>query len=148
VKIEVAGSDTTLRPGMTTANEIVTATVANALFVPLEAVFSEGGYQYVYKKDGGSVVRQMIDAGTMNDNEIIVRKGLAKDDVVYLTPPADTSGIETEKIEGLKPKAAAPDTPPTPSPDSAKSITMPAKPAAAGAAKPAGTFTPIVRPKS
>src|SRR5690349_17369517 len=88
VKIEVAGSDTTLRPGMTTANEILTASVPNVLYVPLEAVFSEGGYQYVYKKEGGRIVRQMIDAGTMNDNEIIVRKGLSKDAVVYLSPPA------------------------------------------------------------
>lgn len=147
VKIEVAGSDTTLRPGMTTANEILTASVPNVLYVPLEAVFSEGGYQYVYKKDGSSIVRQMIDAGTMNDNEIIVRKGLSKDDMVYLSPPADTSGIKTRKIDGLKPKAATPEKPATPSPDSATSITMPAKPVVA-APKPAGTFTPVAKPKS
>jgi len=147
VKIEVAGSDTTLRPGMTTANEILTASVPNVLYVPLEAVFSEGGYQYVYKKDGGGIVRQMIDAGTMNDNEIIVRKGLSRNDVVYLSPPADTTGIKTETIDGLKPKVAAPEKPVTPSPDSAKSVTMPAKPADA-APKPAGTFAPIPKPKS
>lgn len=128
VTIEVAGSDTTLRPGMTTANEILTSSVPNVLYVPLEAVFSEGGYQYVYKKSGGRIVRQMIDAGTMNDNEIIVRKGLGTDDVVYLTPPADTSGIRTEKIDGLKPVVTpAPGKPASASPDSAKSVTLPAK---------------------
>jgi hypothetical protein len=146
VKIEVAGADTTLRPGMTTANEILTASVPNVLFVPLEAVFSEGGYQYVYKKDGGHIVRQMIDAGTMNDNEIIVRKGLEKDDVVYLSPPADTAGMRTEKIEGLKPKAVAPDKPATPTPDTAKSITVPVKPVEA-VPKPPASFTPIGKPK-
>jgi RND family efflux transporter MFP subunit len=147
VKIEVAGADTTLRPGMTTANEILTASVPNVLYVPLEAVFSEGGYQYVYRKDGGRIVRQMIDAGTMNDNEIIVRKGLAKDDVVYLSPPADTAGIRTEKLEGLKPKAAAPDKPATPTSDSAKSVAVPVKPVGA-APKPASSVTPVARPKS
>ena len=131
---------------MTTANEILTASVPNVLYVPLEAVFSEGGYQYVYKKDGGRIVRQMIDAGTMNDNEIIVRKGLSKADVVYLSPPADTSGLRTEKIDGLKPKVAAPEQPATPTPDSAKSVTMPAKPVVA-APKPSGTFTPLAKPK-
>jgi RND family efflux transporter MFP subunit len=145
VKIEVAGADTTLRPGMTTANEILTASVPNVLYVPLEAVFSEGGYQYVYRKDGGRIVRQMIDAGTMNDNEIIVRKGLSKDDVVYLTPPADTSGIRTAKIDGLKPIITAPDKPVTPSADSAKSVTVPAKPLATPA--PAPTSVPA-KPKS
>jgi RND family efflux transporter MFP subunit len=148
VKIEVAGSDTTLRPGMTTANEILTASVPGVLYVPLEAVFSEHGYQYVYRKDGGRIVRQMIDAGTMNDNEIIVRKGLSKDDVVYLTPPADTAGIRTETIEGLKPIIAAPEKPATPGADSAKSVTVPAKPTDAAAPKPAGGFTPIAKPKS
>ena len=148
VKIEVAGSDTTLRPGMTTANEILTASVPNVLFVPLEAVFSDAGYQYVYKKDGSRIVRQMIDPGSMNDNEIIVRRGLSKDDVVYLSPPADTSGIRTEKIDGLKPTLNAPDNPATKGPDSAKSITVPAKPADAAAPKPASSFTPIAKPKS
>ena len=148
VKIEVAGSDTTLRPGMTTANEILTASVPNVLFVPLEAVFSDAGYQYVYKKDGSRIVRQMIDPGSMNDNEIIVRRGLTKDDVVYLSPPADTSGIRTEKIDGLKPTLNAPDNPATKGPDSAKSITVPAKPADAAAPKPASSFTPIAKPKS
>ncbi|HEX5972453.1 MAG TPA: HlyD family efflux transporter periplasmic adaptor subunit [Gemmatimonadaceae bacterium] len=146
VKIEVAGADTTLRPGMTTANQILTASVPNVLYVPLEAVFSEGGYQYVYRKDGGRIVRQMIDAGTMNDNEIVVRKGLAKDDVVYLSPPADTAGIRTERIDGLKPRAATPDTPATPTADSAKSVTVPVKPANAAPKAPAG-FTPLARPK-
>jgi RND family efflux transporter MFP subunit len=148
VKIEVAGSDTTLRPGMTTANEILTSSVPNVLYVPLEAVFSDAGYQYVYKKDGSRIVRQMIEAGSMNDNEIIVRRGLTKDDVVYLTPPADSSGIRTEKIDGLKPTISAPDKPATNGPDSAKSITVPAKPAATPAPKPASTFTPIAKPKS
>ena len=147
VKIEVAGSDTTLRPGMTTANEILTASVPNVLYVPLEAVFSEGGFQFVYKKDGGRIVRQMIDAGTMNDNEIIVRKGLSKEDVVYLSPPADTSGIRTEKIDGLKPKVATPEQATTPTSDSAKSVSIPARPVVA-APKPSGTSTPPAKPKS
>jgi hypothetical protein len=89
----------------------------------------------------------MIDAGTMNDNEIIVRKGLTKDDVVYLSPPADTSGIRTEKIEGLRPKSAAPDKPATPTPDTGRSVTVPVKPAGAAPMPPTG-FTPIAKPKS
>ena len=42
VKIELAQADTTLRPGMTTSNAIETASVTNALFVPLEAVVDRG----------------------------------------------------------------------------------------------------------
>jgi RND family efflux transporter MFP subunit len=136
VKIDVAQVDTTLRPGMTTANEIETSKISNVLSIPLEAVVNEGGYQYVYKRDGSRVSKQMIETGAMNDNEIVVKRGLEKDGLVYLTPPADTSGIKTVKIEGLKPFTA-----PTPTADSAKSIQLPAKPAAPPTAAPA-TATP------
>ena len=67
---------------------------------------SEAGYSYVYKKDGSRVVRQMIETGATNDNEIVVKKGLSKDDRVCLTPPADKASIKTEMIAGLKPIVA------------------------------------------
>src|SRR5512142_1651343 len=71
VKIEVAKADTTLRPGMTTSNQIEVTSIPNVLSGPLEAVTAEGGYSYVYKKSGRGVVRQMVATGPMNDNEII-----------------------------------------------------------------------------
>jgi multidrug efflux pump subunit AcrA (membrane-fusion protein) len=122
VKIEITTTDTTLRPGMTTANEIVTASVPNVLSIPLEAVVNDAGFQYAFKKAGSKVVKQMIETGSMNDNEIIVRRGLAKDDVVLLTPPADEAGIRTEKLAGLKAV-----TTPAATSDSAKGVTIPAK---------------------
>ena len=126
VKIEVLKADTTLRPGMTTANAIETASIPNTLSVPLEALVVEGGYSYVYKKDGRRVVKQMIETGTTNDNEIVVRQGLTKNDHVLLTPPADKTGIKTVTIPGLKPIVA-----PTSGADTAKSVTLPGPNAAA-----------------
>ena len=128
VKIEITTADTTLRPGMTTANEIVTASIPGVLSIPLEAVVNEGGYQYVFKKDGSHVVKQMIEAGTMNDNEIIVRRGLAKGDLVLLARPADQGGISTETIPGLKPIVSADSVKAALPPDKPKSITVPVKP--------------------
>jgi RND family efflux transporter MFP subunit len=120
VHIDLAQSDTTLRPGMTTSNQIEVASIPNALSVPLEAVSSDSGYSYVYKKDGRGIVRQMVETGAANDNEIVVRRGLAADDRVLLTAPSDKSGIKTEVIAGLKP--ATPGT----SGDTAKGVTLPA----------------------
>jgi RND family efflux transporter MFP subunit len=134
VKIEVTKSDTTLRPGMTTANAIETAAIPNALSVPLEAVVNEAGYSYVYKKDGRSVVKQMIETGAMNDNEIVVRHGLNKGEEVLLTPPTDKTDIKTITIPGLKPAV------PSTTGDTAKSVTLPAKPPAGGS--PAAVPTP------
>ena len=63
VKVTIAGADTTLRPGMTTGNIIETYTTSDVLFVPLEAVSSEGGIPFVYLKKGGGVVKQEVVTG-------------------------------------------------------------------------------------
>src|SRR5215207_10096110 len=44
VKVTLTTSDTTLRPGMTTANAIEVASVPAVLSIPIEAVISEGGF--------------------------------------------------------------------------------------------------------
>jgi len=148
VKIDVTKADTTLRPGMTTANAIETASVPNVLSIPLEAVVNEAGYQYAYKKSGTRVVKQMIETGVSNDNEIIVRRGLSKDDHVLLVPPTDKSDIKVEKIDGLKPIV-----PGAANGDTAKSVRVgaPALPAPGGFTKaagaPAATPAPAPAPK-
>ena len=63
----------------------------------------------------------MIETGAMNDNEIVVKRGLSKDGLVLLAPPADKAGIKTETIPGLKPITA-----PIAGGDTAKSVKMPA----------------------
>jgi hypothetical protein len=143
VKIEVTQSDTTLRPGMTTANAIETSVIDNALFVPLEAVTIEDSIPYVFKRDGGSVVRQQVETGVMNDNEIVVNRGLDKDDKVLLAPPPNASELPTERLPGspapatTQPKAGTDSTPPPPTGDTAAPRTIPALPAPTPAAAPA-----------
>ena len=145
VKVEIPKPDTTLRPGMTTSNAIEVASVPNVLSIPLEAVTTDSGYSYVYKREGRGIVRQMIETGAMNDNEIVVRKGLTQDDRVLLTVPADKATIKTEVIPGLKPAEKN-----APEGDSAKGVTLPVKPDAKGVpavpatqqGKPAATPAP------
>ena len=108
VKIEVQQADTTLRPGMTTGNAVLTSTIKNVLYIPLEAVAIEGDLTFVYKRAGRRIVRQQIVTGTMNDDQIIVRHGLKKDDEVLLTPPADGSTLSLSKLpDNLIPKNSA-----------------------------------------
>lgn len=139
VKIDVAKADTTLRPGMTTSNAIEVASVPNVLTIPLEAVTTDSGYSYVYKREGRGVVRQMIETGAMNDNEIIVRKGLEENDHVLLTPPADKATLKTHVIPGLKPVMSVQG-------DSATSVTLPVKSDAKQAA-PAVSAPAPAKPK-
>ena len=148
VKIEIATADTTLRPGMTTANAIETASIRNVLSVPLEAVVTEGGYSYVFKKSGRGVVKQMVETGAMNDNEIVVRRGVEAGDRVLLAPPTDRSGISTSTIPGLMPTTA-----PIAGGDTATSVKLPSKASPPATAAPSGTRSsgpaaPAVKAKS
>ena len=112
VKVEVAQADTTLRPGMTTATAIETYAVKNALFVPLEAVLAEGDVPFVYKRNGAGVIRQEVETGAMNDDEVVIRRGLDEGDEILLSAPADAAGMETVRLPGSgdKPKEATGDT--------------------------------------
>lgn len=98
VHITVAQQDTTLRPGMTTGNVVETLKVPNALFVPLEAVSSEGGVPFVYRQAGGRVTKQEVVTGAMNDDEVIIVRGLDDGDRVLLSPPADHDRIALTRL--------------------------------------------------
>ena len=100
VKLVVEQADTTLRPGMTTGNAIETHTTKEALYVPLEAVSSEGGVPFVYKQAGGRVTKQEVVTGAMNDDEVIVLNGLAVDDRVLLTPPEERDKLPLVRLPG------------------------------------------------
>ncbi|MBI4428692.1 MAG: HlyD family efflux transporter periplasmic adaptor subunit [Ignavibacteriales bacterium] len=98
VKILVNESDTTLRPAMTTSNTIIVSTLENVLSVPLEAVQTEGGRSFVFRNSGGSVTRQEVVLGMMNENNVIVERGLSENDLVYLSQPESLKGIPTDSL--------------------------------------------------
>jgi RND family efflux transporter MFP subunit len=133
VKILLAQADTTLRPGMTTSNAIETNTVKNALYVPLEAVAVDGTTPFVYKRDGTRVTKQQVETGLANENEIVIAKGLERDDRVLLTAPADHDKLELKTLPGIKPQPPQPG--PADTPSTAKPV--PVKPPAPPNAAPA-----------
>jgi RND family efflux transporter MFP subunit len=100
VKVRVAEADSTLRPGMTTGNAIIALRVPDVLFVPLEEVNSEGGVAFVFKQAGGRVIKQEIATGAMNDDEVIVTKGLEEDDRVLLSAPEDRDQLQLVRLPG------------------------------------------------
>jgi hypothetical protein len=100
VKVEINESDTTLRPAMSTANEIITDVVANAIYVPLESVFNQGdSISYIYKKSGLETVRQEVVLGKANANEVIVKEGVESGEKIYLIAPEN---MNDEEIRLLK----------------------------------------------
>jgi len=98
VVIEVNEADTTLRPAMTTSNKIRVNQIDEALYVPLEVIHSRDSLSYVFKKDGLKTVKQQVLLGLMNENEVVIEAGLTMNDQVYLSTPADTSGMEFSNL--------------------------------------------------
>jgi hypothetical protein len=100
VKIRVMEKDSTLRPAMTTSNEVMIESLEKAMFIPLEAVHSyEDSLTYVYLKDGGKTVRQEVSLGLENENHVVVLKGLKKEDQFYLTVPAEADKLELRRLK-------------------------------------------------
>jgi RND family efflux transporter MFP subunit len=98
VKVTVEQADTTLRPGMTTSNAIETLALHDVLSVPLEAVVIQDSVPYVYKVSGPRVVRQEVETGVMNENEIVIARGLSAGDRVLLDPPVGKEKPPTVKL--------------------------------------------------
>jgi RND family efflux transporter MFP subunit len=141
VKVLVEQADTTLRPGMTTSNAVETLVIKDALFVPLEAVINEGGVPYVYKRTGSGAVRQEVATGAMNDDEVIITRGLEEGERVLLSPPLNASELQTVRLPGSSatpPPAGQGDTVASPRPVPVRPDSAPRTPAPNGAASGAG----------
>lgn len=107
VKLEIEGSDTTLRPGMTTGNTIQTFRAANALSVSLEALSSEAGIPLVFLQDGGRVVKQEVETGAMNDDAVVIVAGLEEGDRVLLVPPKNRDELTLTRLPGSEARMKA-----------------------------------------
>lgn len=85
VLIEVDGSDPILRPSMTTGNKIITKTINDVTFIPLECVQAGAdSIPFVYLKNG---TRQVVVLGESNENNVVVEQGLKPNVQLYLNTP-------------------------------------------------------------
>lgn len=99
--IEINESDTTLRPGMTTSNTIISGELEDVLFMPVESLHSQGdSITYVYKKEGLTIIKQEVFLGASNSDEVVILKGLEENDVVYLSDPEGMANKKIERLEG------------------------------------------------
>ena len=85
VLIKVDQSDPILRPSMTTGNKIITKTINDVIFIPLESVQAGAdSVPFVYTKKGN---RQIVVLGESNENNVVVEQGIKTGDQVYLSTP-------------------------------------------------------------
>lgn len=96
VEIEVFGTDPLLKPGMTTSNRIITKTVEDARYIPLECLHSQyDSITYVFKKSGGSTVKQEVMIGDANAENVHIKAGLEAGDRIHLS---SVQGMENQEI--------------------------------------------------
>ncbi len=100
VSIEVAESDSTLRPAMTTSNTIIVAEIDAALHVPLECIHAADSLTFVYAEERGQLVKKEVTLGLLNENRVIIEAGLSLEDQVYLSIPSDTEDLPLVILEG------------------------------------------------
>jgi hypothetical protein len=95
VLIKVDGTDPILRPSMTSGNKIITKTINDVIFIPLESVQAgTDSIPFVYMKNGD---KQVVVLGEANENNVIIEQGLEPGAQLYLSTPLKP---ETFKLAG------------------------------------------------
>ena len=85
VVVKLDGSDPILRPSMTTGNQIITKTIEDVTYVPLESVqLGADSIPFVYTKKGN---KQIVVTGEENENNVVIEQGLEIGTMIYLSTP-------------------------------------------------------------
>ena len=87
VEIFLKETDKKLLPGLTVSCRIILGKIKNALYVPLDALHSEGAVNYVFKKTSKGFEKTTVETGASNSDYIVITKGLIESDKVAMADP-------------------------------------------------------------
>jgi HlyD family secretion protein len=85
-EIQLEGSESSLRTGMSCQAEIIIQQHQDVLYVPVQAVMRVAGEPTVYVKDGATSMPRKVKIGLDNNRMIHIIDGLKEGEVVLLTP--------------------------------------------------------------
>lgn len=97
VIIRLNESDPLLRPAMTTSNAIVTDSISNVMYAPLDAVYSNDSLFYVFPTRGN--VKQIVWPGTENENYVVIKEGLTAGQEILLLPSNDQEELPYKGLD-------------------------------------------------
>jgi len=86
------------KPAKTTSNAIEAGTFAETIMVANDAVLENDSMKFVYVGKENPV-KQIVWLGDENENNVLIKKGLKEDDVVWLTEPANAAELKISGIE-------------------------------------------------
>jgi len=87
VEIHLNETHKDLMPGLTVSCRIIVDKIEDVLFVPIEAIRTEAGSNFVYKKSGSSFEKVEIETGRSNSDYTIIVSGLKEGDEIALIDP-------------------------------------------------------------
>lgn len=92
VTVELSSVESGVRAGMTADVQIISASKADVLIVPLRAVQSEGGSSYVWRQTAEGFERVAVVLGVMTETEVEIVDGLSEGDVVSVVAAPQGGG--------------------------------------------------------
>lgn len=106
VVIDIVESDTTLRPGMTTANTIEIGASSRVLTIPIAAVTKDRDKSFVYVQSGSDIVKQAVELGASDNVNVVVTRGLSASDHVLLQLLPTETVTRTRDLPGRPPSVS------------------------------------------
>jgi RND family efflux transporter MFP subunit len=117
--IKIDGVYDWLRPGMSAEVEILTGTMENVVYIPIQAVTYSGDKQICYVVSNGTSQQRVVETGSFTEDFIEIKSGLSEGEEVLLLAPeagkheqsddqSKDSGGEENKPEAPAEKAPAP----------------------------------------
>jgi len=98
-EIQVGGGDAEMRPGMSCSIEILVETIADTVYVPLQAVHHSGMRNLCWVRIGGRTEERTVQIGQHNDKWVAIVSGLTEGEIVLLSPPTGFEPTETAEEE-------------------------------------------------
>jgi len=90
VSIYLNETDKDLLPGLSVSCRIFVDKMDDVLYVPIDAIRTEAGKNYVYKKTGTGYKQVEVETGRSNADYTIIVQGLEEGDIVSLIDPFET----------------------------------------------------------
>ena len=116
-QIEIKNASEELRPGMSCSIEILVDNIVDALHVPVQAVFRDGGENVCFVTGGPESERgkRTVEVGAYNDRWVEIHAGLREGEVVAMHAPPDfvpraeaPSPFPEDELDGAEPDLQVP----------------------------------------
>ncbi len=107
VDILIKDGSKKLLPGLSVSCRLLVRKIDNVVFVPIDAVLTNGVEEYVYVKKKGVFTKVIVETGVSNTDHIIITKGLKAGDVVAMADPFAVKETKGSKDSKQTPKEKA-----------------------------------------